>query len=123
MRFEYFSKHTTVNGRFLRLPKILFTNEAFAELSAEAKLLYGLMLDRVGLSVNNNWLDELGRVYIYYTLDQIRCDFSCSYDKAIKLVNELDSIKGIGLIERTKQGLGQPARILVKNIVDSPETT
>ena len=86
----------------------------FRFLSTDAKLLYGLMLDRMGLSAKNGWYDDLGRVYIYYTLDKIQEDLNCGHDKAVKLLGELDTGKGIGLIERVKQGQGRPCKIYVK---------
>ncbi len=86
----------------------------FRFLSTDAKLLYGLMLDRMGLSAKNGWYDDLGRVYIYYTLEEIQEDLNCGHDKAVKLLAELDTRKGIGLIERVKQGQGRPCRIYVK---------
>ena len=66
------------------------------------KLLYGMMLDRMSLSVKNEWYDEDGRIYIYFTVEEISEDMNCGRDKAIKLLGELDTHKGIGLIERVK---------------------
>ena len=68
----------------------------------------------MGLSARNGWYDELGRVYIYYPLDEVQADLNCGHDKATKLLSELDTGKGIGLIERVKQGQGRPAKIYVK---------
>ena len=87
----------------------------------EAKVLYGLMLDRMGLSVRNGWLDDEGRVYIYFTLDDALAMLGCGKDKAVRLFKELDVSGGIGLIERRKQGQGRPARIYVKNFTLPPE--
>lgn len=72
-----------------------------------------MLLDRMGLSIKNEWYDENGRVYIYYTVDEICYDLNCGRDKAMKLLAELDNTKGVGLIERIKQGQGKPARIYV----------
>ena len=77
-------------------------------------LLYGLLLDRMGLSAKNGWYDEDGRVYIYYTLNEIQADLNCGHEKAVKLLSELDTGKGFGLIERTKQGQGRPTKLYVK---------
>ena len=76
------------------------TGEYFRGLSTDAKLLYGLLLNRTGVSAKNGWLDEFGRVYIYYTIDEIMMDLNCGHVKAGKLLAELDTEKGIGLIER-----------------------
>ena len=54
------------------------------------------------------------RVYIYYTLAEIQENLNCGHDKATKLLVELDTKSGCGLIERVKQGQGRPARIYVK---------
>ena len=84
-------------------------------MSSDAKLLYGLMLDRLALSIKNGWLDEENRVYIHYTLDNIMEDLGCAREKCAKVIAELDSKKGIGLIEKKRQGLGKPDIIYVKN--------
>lgn len=98
---------------FYRIPKAFFTEPALCEISLEAKLLYGLMLDRLALSARNGWVDDANRVFIYYTVDSIMADLNCSNKKAVKLLNELDS--EYGLIERKRQGQGKPTRIYVKN--------
>ncbi len=112
--FDYFYGDESTMFSFYRIPRQLVVGEQFRKLSTDAKLLYGLFLDRVGLSAKNGWYDEQGRVYIYYTINEIREDLNCGNDKAIKLLAELDSAKGFGLIERVKQGQGRPAKIYVK---------
>ncbi len=102
---------------FYRMPKVLITDERFKYLSNDAKLLYGLMLDRMSLSMSNHWLDKENRVYIIYTAEQIMQDMNCSNNKCAKILAELDSKKGIGLIERHKRGLGKPDIIYVKNFI------
>ena len=117
-----FSYHYGDEGEqyaFYRLPKVLITDSYFKHLSTDAKLLYGLMLDRLSLSVKNNWIDEENRVYIYFTLEDICELLNCKTDKAVKLLAELDTNKGIGLIERVKQGQGKPTKIYVKKFVSS----
>ena len=98
---------------FFRIPKLLISEPYFRRLSTDAKLLYGLLLDRMGLSVRNGWYDDAGRVYIFYTLDEIQEDLNCGHEKAVKLLSELDTDKGCGLIERVKQGQGSPTKIYV----------
>jgi hypothetical protein len=83
-------------------------------LSTDSKLLYGMLLDRMSLSIKNEWYNDTGRVYIYYTVDEICSSLNCGRDKAMKLLAELDTGKGVGLIERKKQGQGKPTRIYVK---------
>lgn len=112
--FEYFFGEESSQFSFFRIPRQLITNPQFKKLSTDAKLLYGMLLDRMGLSARNGWYDEQGRVYIYYTVDEIREDLCCGNDKALKMLAELDTRKGAGLIERVKQGQGRPTKIFVK---------
>ena len=113
--FDYYYGDESNQFSFYRIPRQLITGDGFKKLSTDAKLLYGLLLDRMGLSAKNGWYDELGRVYIYYTLDEIQEDLNCGHDKATKLLVELDSGKhGFGLIERVRQGQGRPTKIYVK---------
>ena len=114
MQFEYFYGSEAEQFSFFRIPKVLFTDERFKGMSTDAKVLYGLMLDRMGLSVKNRWLDDENRVYIIYTMEDIIADLGCARQKASKLLDELD--KSVGLIERKRQGLGKPNVIYVKMI-------
>ena len=114
MRFDYFYGSQADSFAFYRIPRVLVTGDEFRGLSTDAKLLYGLMLDRMGLSIRNEWHDDQGRVYIYYPADEIREDLNCGHEKALKLLAELDTARGIGLIERVKQGQGKPTIIYVK---------
>ena len=102
---------------FYRVPKILFTEKSFESLSTDAKLLYGLLLDRMQLSIKNGWLDTDGKVFIYYTVESIMEAMSCGNKKAGQLLAELDDKKGIGLILRVHQGLGKPDRIYVRKCI------
>ena len=98
---------------------MLFTDAAFTDISVAATVLYTFMLDRMSLSVKNCWFDDDNRVYIIYTIDDILNDFGCARQKALKLLDELE--KGIGLIERKRQGLGRPNIIYVKNFIHNPK--
>lgn len=117
MQFDYFYGGEAEQFSFFRIPKLLFRDEAFKTVSTDAKVLYGLMLDRMNLSLKNSWMDTEGRVYIIYTIADIMEDMNCADQKAGKLLTELDNNKGIGLIERKRQGLGKPNIIYVKNFV------
>ena len=112
--FDYYYGDESGQFSFYRIPRQLITGARFKRLSTDAKLLYGLLLDRMGLSAKNGWYDEKGRVYIYYPLEEIQQDMNCGHDKATKLLVELDSGKGFGLIERIRQGQGRPTKIYVK---------
>ena len=115
IQYDYYYGDESNQFAFYRIPRQLITGEDFKKLSTDAKLLYGLLLDRMGLSVKNGWYDEAGRVYIYYTLDEIQEDLNCGHEKAVRLLAELDTgKKGFGLIERVKQGQGRPTKIYVK---------
>ena len=80
-----------------------------------------MMVDRMELSLKNGWLDRNGKVYIYFTVDEVKDKFHCANDKAMKLIRELDSEQGIGLIECVRQGLGKPNFIYVKNFVSGSQ--
>lgn len=115
LELPYYYGQESEQFSFYRIPKALFSNPVFAELSTDAKLLYGMLLDRMGLSVRNHWMDEQGRVFIYYTVENIMRDLGCGNQKVSKLLAELE--KKHGLIERKKQGLEKPDIIYVKNFV------
>ena len=112
MVFDYFYEEQSESYSFYRIPKMLFTEEIFEALSTDAKVLYGLLLDRISLSRENGWLDDVGRVYVYYTIKSVKKSLRCANTKACGLLRELDEF---GLIERKKQGLGKPTIIYVKD--------
>ena len=114
--YDYFYGAEAEQFSFYRIPKVLFTEEHFRSVSAEAKVLYGLLLDRMSLSCKNGWLDKEGRVYIIFTIEEVMTALSCADQKAGKLLHELES--KCRLIERKRQGLGKPNLIYVKNFVD-----
>ena len=100
---------------FLRVPKILLQHEAYRRLSADAKMLYSLLLDRVGISIKNGWKDEYGRVYIIFTIEEIKRSLNCADKKAVQLLKELE--ERAGLIEKRRQGMGKPNLIYVKSFI------
>ena len=102
--FEYYHGHEADQFTFYRIPKQFFKDKSFAALSDAARILYGLLLDRMSLSARNGWIDENDHVFIIYTIEQIREDLGWGRDKAINALAELDSRKGIGLIKRVKRG-------------------
>ena len=115
--FDYYYGIEAEQFSFYRVPRLLIKDKRFKGLSSDAKLLYGLMLDRMSLSVKNRWFDEDNRAYIYYTVEEIMNDIGCSHGTCAKIMAELDNKKGIGLIEKKRQGLGRPDIIYVKNFV------
>ncbi|NWO20715.1 replication initiator protein A [Oribacterium sp. oral taxon 102] len=98
---------------FIRVPKILLQHETYQRISSEAKLLYSLLLDRVGISLRSGWKDKQDRVYIIYPIAEIMEEMNCGKNKAVQLLDELE--QKAGLIERKRQGLGKPNLIYVKS--------
>lgn len=117
LRFDYFYGIEADQYKHYRIPKLLVKHPRFKSLSSDAKLAYGLMLDRMSLSIKNRWLDDKKRAYIIYTLEEIADELGCSQDKATRVLAALDSKQGIGLIERVRRGLGKPDIIYVKNFM------
>ena len=115
IQFDYYYGIEAEQFSFYRVPRLLIKDERFKGLSSDAKLLYGLMLDRMSLSMKNGWLDDENRAYIIYTVDAIMEDLGCAKATCVKIMKELDSEKGIGLIEKKRRGLGKPDIIYVKN--------
>ena len=117
MKFKYFYGAEADQFSFYRIPKVLFTDSYFKDLSSDAKILYGLMLDRMSLSIKNQWFDEKNRAYIYFSIEDIMELLNCGLNKAIKSMQELDDETGIGLIEKRRQGFGKVNIIYVKTFM------
>ena len=115
--FHYFYGSQADQYSFYRIPKALFQDEYFRGLSSDAKILYGLMLDRMSLSIKNQWFDEKNRAYIYFSIEDIMELLNCGRNKAIKSMQELDEENGIGLIEKKRQGFGKTNIIYVKSFM------
>lgn len=116
--FNYFYGSDAEQFNFFRIPKKLILDPKFRGLSNDAKILYSIMLDRMTLSARNGWVDDENRVYIIFTVKDVTEELGCSERKAIMLMGELDTKKGIGLIEKKRQGLGRPNLLYVKNFND-----
>ncbi len=69
MGFDYFYIRGTEQFAFYQVPKMLITDDRFAGIIMNSKFLYSLLLDRSSLLAKSGWLDEEGKVYIYYTLE------------------------------------------------------
>lgn len=121
LNLDYFHGNEAEQFSFYRLPKILFTDDRFSDVSSEAKILYGLLLDRMGLSIKNGWIDAENRVYIYFKLADVMEMLKIGKDKGVKLFAELDMETGCGLIKRKRQGLGKPTIIYVMNFISQSE--
>ena len=112
MMLDYFYGQSGELFSYFRIPKALFQDCRFRQLSTDARTLYGILLDRMSLSVKNGWLDEQGRVYIIYTVREVQESLCCAEHKAVKLFRELEDMD---LIERKRRGLGRPSLIYVKD--------
>lgn len=117
LQFAYFRGMEAEQYSFYRVPKVLFIAECFKSLSCEAKVLCGLMLGRMSLSIKNRWLDDDDKVYIIFAVEEIMELMNCKTQKATKLLKELDTEEGIRLIEKKRLGLGKPNVIYVKNFM------
>ncbi len=120
MIYDYFYGAESEMFSFFRIPRNLFFDPHFKPLSTDAKLLYGLLLDRMSLSASNQWFDEAGRVYIYFPVSEVEEKMNCAHEKAGKMLRELDSI---GLIERVKRGQGKPTIIYVKQFIGKEDNS
>ena len=112
MTLDYFYGQSGELFSYFRIPKALFHDCRFRQLSTDARTLYGILLDRMSLSVKNGWMDKQGRVYIIYTVREVQESLCCAEHKAVKLFRELEQID---LIERKRRGLGRPSLIYVKD--------
>ena len=112
MTLDYFYGQAGKLFSFYRIPKALFQEQRFQNLSTDAKTLYGILLDRMSLSVKNEWFDKQGRVFIIFTIEDVKRALCCADNKATKLLRELENF---GLIERKRRGLGKPSLVYVKN--------
>lgn len=121
MKFEYFNGREPASNCYFIIPKCLNTDPELKKLSIDARYLYGLMLDKMKLSALNNMVDRSGKVYIYYSWEDIREDMGLSKNTILKLLDELDIESGMGLIERIKMGKGRQSRIYVMKIVEAEQ--
>ncbi len=107
-KMDYFYKSESETYAFYRVPKLLFTHIFYKDLSCVAKLLYGMLVDRMTLSDRNFWRDREGNTYIYFSIETIMRSLNCAHGKTEKL---LASLEDYGLLDRRRQGLGKPSRL------------
>ena len=118
MHFNYFYGNSAELHSFYRIPKLLLTSDEYAGVSIEAKLLYGLILDRMGMSLKNKWIDEENRVYILYPIADIQEDLNVSKKKAMEYLGELEAC---GLVTKKVRGLGLPSLLYPMNFIISQQ--
>ena len=112
---NYFYYEQSEQFAFYAVPKVLYESSEFQDMSLDAIALYSILLDRMNLSRRNKWMDEEGRIYIIFTIEEMTKVLRCGETKAIRVLNELE--KKYGLVEKKKQGLGKPNLLYVKNFV------
>jgi len=112
MTLDYFYGQAGELFSFFRIPTALFQEQQFQDLSTDAKTLYGILLDRMSLSVRNEWFDKKGRVFIIFTIEDVKRILRCADNKATRLLRELEEF---GLIERKRRGQGKPCLVYMKN--------
>ncbi len=114
MEFNYYYGTEAEQFSFIRIPKVMLTEERFAPLSLAAKILYGVLLDRMALSVKNGWMDKEQRVYIIFKIEEIQELLGFSKKKSIEYLGELESF---GLVEKQRRGLGLPSILYIKSFM------
>ncbi len=114
MRFDYYYGNQAEQFSFIKIPRMLLLDPTFAPLSIQSKLLYGVLLDRMGLSMRNGWFDEENRVYIIYQISEIQDDLGFSKRKAIDYLTELERF---GLVEKKRRGRGLPSILYIKSFM------
>ena len=120
MEFTPYKINETLNYMFYQVPMELFFNTKYKHLSLEAKVLYGLLLSQLTLSIKNNWQDENGNVYIILTREKAQELLNISDKTATKAFKQLNECK---LIHEKKQGANKPNLIYVGKIEHDEELT
>lgn len=120
MKFDYYYGSQADQFSFIRIPKAMLTEKMFSSLSLQAKMLYGILLDRMGLSMKNGWFDSENKVYIIYQIAEIQEDLGFSKKKVIEYLAELESF---GLVEKKRRGLGLPSILYVKSFLVQKDCT
>lgn len=118
IKMNYFYGAQAEQFSYIRIPKELVVGSEYSDLSVQAKILYGILLDRMERSYENKWLDDENRVFIYFSLEDTKKMLNCKDNKAIDIRKALEEI---GLIECKRQGQGKPTKIYVKSFFKAEE--
>ena len=118
MPFEYFFDYQSGQFDFIRIPRVMMTEEIFAPLSMQAKIMYGMLLDRMKLSYKNKWVDEENKVYIVYPINEMAQDMNISRRTVINCLGEL---MRLGLVDKKHIGAGRRNVLYIKKFVISSE--
>ncbi len=104
-KFKFINQKDIYQYKFYMIPKELFVNERYTSLSPAAILLYGILLDRLTLSIKNNWIDKNGNVYLIFTRKEIQRLLHISDKTCTKVFKELVDAK---LLLEKSQGKAKP---------------
>ncbi|RKM56811.1 hypothetical protein D6855_14175 [Butyrivibrio sp. CB08] len=118
MKLDYHYGRQAFQYAMVEIPLLMFIDEAFEPLSIEAKVVYGLLLQRIKMANRNGWRDEEGRLYVIYPLDQMSKDIGLS-TRTISL--SLKQLEAIGIIDIVIRGQGRPNIYYVKNFIYKDE--
>ncbi len=113
MEFNYLYGKQAEQFAYVNIPKVLIKEEAFSDVSLEAKMLYGLIMEKMGIYRKNKWQDELGRVYVIYPIKEMMEDMSRSEASVGKYLAELEGAK---LLERVQSAPGIPCKLYLKKL-------
>lgn len=103
--FKFINQKEIYQYKFYMIPKELFVNKRYTSLSPAAILLYGILLDRLTLSIKNNWIDKNGNVYLIFTRKEIQRLLHISDKTCTKVFRELVDAK---LLLEKSQGKSKP---------------
>ena len=112
--FNFYKVNKTLNHRYYQIPQELFVNPLYKNaLNSDSKLLYGFLLDRLSLSIKNNWHDKDGNVYLIFTRKEVQEKLNLSDKTVTKAFKQLSDVN---LIYEKKQGFSKPKLIYVAKI-------
>ena len=117
--FRYITREDKTKELFFKLPKALMYEDKYKCVSANAKLLYGMLLDRTSLSIENDWFDEEDRAYIICEVSEVEIFLKCSRATATKALKELE---GVNLIKKLRLGQGEANLLYVAHVDTTKET-
>ena len=112
--YNFYKINETLNHKYYQIPQELFVNPLYKNtLNSDSKLLYGFLLDRLSLSIKNNWHDENGNVYLIFTRKEVQEKLNLSDKTVTKAFKQLIDTK---LIYEKNQGFSKPKLIYVAKI-------
>ncbi len=113
MAFHSFYGRQADMYSFIYIPKFLMTERIFSGVQNTSKIIYGFLMDRMKLSVKNQWIDDKGRVYLIYPMNELEKDVGMSRKKILKCLREL---KEAGLLEQDVDETGHSGIMYLKHI-------